>query len=254
MGEKWEKRRKGSRVLASAGLIADTNGKFVDPNLGKTEDAEKKGKYGFVRETVDAFKSKCFIFLFCFSFLSALRYGTFSFVGRLSYLIVLFGKLTVFCPRSFDLLVPTVNVLVVIGHEKLHMEMQRMFGGPNSRIKIVKIPKSAGVRLFFSFFFLSKDKGVILSQSSMQETFLQKLGSFEIHPLWQVVDLDRAHRIRSQALQIKSYFYGDPPSLPSISALSGVTAMNPLALSPHSTTVRFEDLSIWRVGEGSILF
>ncbi|CED82685.1 mRNA cleavage and polyadenylation factor IA/II complex, subunit CLP1 [Phaffia rhodozyma] len=157
MGEKWETRRKGNKPLASAGLIVDTNGKFVDANLGKTEDGDKKEKYTFVREAVDAFK---------------------------------------------------INILLVIGHEKLHMEMQRMFGGPNSRIKIVKLSKSAGV-----------------------------------------VDLDRSHRVRSQALQIKSYFYGDPPSTPSLLALPGATAMNPLGLSPHSTTVKFEDLSIWRVGE-----
>lgn len=42
----------------------------------------------------------------------------------------------------------SVNVIIVIGHEKLNVEMQRLFGGQNQsrRITVVKIPKSGGVR------------------------------------------------------------------------------------------------------------
>lgn len=42
----------------------------------------------------------------------------------------------------------SVNVIVVVGHERLHVEMQRLFGtyAPNSGINIVKVPKSGGVR------------------------------------------------------------------------------------------------------------
>lgn len=36
----------------------------------------------------------------------------------------------------------TVNVIVVVGHEKLNVEMQRMYG---SHMTVVKIPKSGGV-------------------------------------------------------------------------------------------------------------
>lgn len=35
-----------------------------------------------------------------------------------------------------------VNVILVVGHEKLNVEMQRMYG---SRVTVVKIPKSGGV-------------------------------------------------------------------------------------------------------------
>jgi len=38
----------------------------------------------------------------------------------------------------------TVNVILVVGHEKLNVEMQRNYG---SRMTVVKIPKSGGVRL-----------------------------------------------------------------------------------------------------------
>ena len=59
MADTWEKKRKDDRVRASAGLIVDTNGKFVEPTLGR-EGAEggQQGKYGFVREVVDGFKSQ----------------------------------------------------------------------------------------------------------------------------------------------------------------------------------------------------
>lgn len=43
----------------------------------------------------------------------------------------------------------SVNCLLVVGHEKLHMEMQRMFGGSQSRIVVIKLPKSGGVRPSF---------------------------------------------------------------------------------------------------------
>jgi len=36
-----------------------------------------------------------------------------------------------------------VNVILVVGHEKLNVEMQRTYG---SRLSVVKIPKSGGVR------------------------------------------------------------------------------------------------------------
>lgn len=36
----------------------------------------------------------------------------------------------------------TVNVILVVGHEKLNVEMQRTYG---NRMSVVKIPKSGGV-------------------------------------------------------------------------------------------------------------
>jgi hypothetical protein len=36
-----------------------------------------------------------------------------------------------------------VNVIIVVGHEKLNVEMQRTYG---STLTVVKVPKSGGVR------------------------------------------------------------------------------------------------------------
>jgi hypothetical protein len=45
-----------------------------------------------------------------------------------------------------------VNVILVVGHEKLNVEMQRTFG---EHINVVKVPKSGGVRGFRSCTHLS---------------------------------------------------------------------------------------------------
>lgn len=57
MGRRWEERRKCDRVAASAGLVVDTSGRFVEPGLGKSE-GEGGEKYRLVRQVVDAFKSE----------------------------------------------------------------------------------------------------------------------------------------------------------------------------------------------------
>jgi len=46
--------------------------------------------------------------------------------------------------KVHNLIFGTVNVIVVVGHEKLNVEMQRTYG---SLVQVVKIPKSGGVRL-----------------------------------------------------------------------------------------------------------
>jgi polyribonucleotide 5'-hydroxyl-kinase len=38
-----------------------------------------------------------------------------------------------------------VNVILVIGHEKLNVEMQKLFGTNGRDMLIMKIPKSGGV-------------------------------------------------------------------------------------------------------------
>ena len=44
--------------------------------------------------------------------------------------------------------VVAVNVILVVGHEKLNVEMQRTYG---NRMTVVKIPKSGGVCIYSSF-------------------------------------------------------------------------------------------------------
>jgi polyribonucleotide 5'-hydroxyl-kinase len=42
----------------------------------------------------------------------------------------------------------TVNIILVIGHEKLTVDMQKLYGIDNEDMLILKVPKSGGVRDF----------------------------------------------------------------------------------------------------------
>jgi hypothetical protein len=54
----------------------------------------------------------------------------------------------------------------------------------------------------------------------------------------QVSEVDSQYRRRIQAAQVHSYFYGGPP-------------YSHGALSPHSMSIKFEFLKIYRFGEGN---
>ncbi|EGO21102.1 hypothetical protein SERLADRAFT_372905 [Serpula lacrymans var. lacrymans S7.9] len=100
-----------------------------------------------------------------------------------------------------------INVILIVGHEKLNVEMQRLYG---SRLAVVKIPKSGGV-----------------------------------------VELDHSYRERVQKHQLHTYMYGQvidpPPGIPSGMVDGEMTA--DLVLSPSSTVLSFDDLTIYRVGQ-----
>ncbi|KAJ7172191.1 Pre-mRNA cleavage complex II protein Clp1-domain-containing protein [Mycena filopes] len=99
-----------------------------------------------------------------------------------------------------------INVILVVGHEKLNVEMQRTYA---SRLTVVKIPKSGGV-----------------------------------------VELDHLYRERVHNYQLHTYMYGQiipPPPGISSASLGGET-LSDLVLSPSSTIINFDDLSIFRIG------
>jgi len=112
------------------------------------------------------------------------------------------------CVEAFD-----INVILVVGHEKLSVEMQRLFGSSASsrNILVLKIPKSGGV-----------------------------------------VELDHAYRQRVHAYQQRAYFYGHsvqlPRNLSATAATLGGEASLELGLSPYSSVVGFDDITIYRVG------
>lgn len=116
------------------------------------------------------------------------------------------SKLIKACVDAFK-----INVILVIGHEKLNIEMQRAYG---SQITVVKIPKSGGV-----------------------------------------VELDPSYRDRIRQTQLHTYFYGEsfthPPGLSS-TAVYGGESLSDLVLSPASTTVGFEELTVWQIGEKTL--
>ncbi|KAL5490182.1 CLP1 [Sanghuangporus weigelae] len=110
-----------------------------------------------------------------------------------------------------------INVIVVVGHEKLNVEMQRMFG---SKLSVIKLPKSGGV-----------------------------------------VDLDISYHERVHRYQIHNYMYGThispPPGLVQRQGAPGNTTEESefntdSRLSPLSTTINFNDLTIYRIGGGAI--
>ncbi|KAG9003471.1 Cleavage polyadenylation factor subunit clp1 [Tulasnella sp. JGI-2019a] len=108
-----------------------------------------------------------------------------------------------------------VNVVLVIGHEKLNVEIQKIFSGSNyhRNVTVVKIPKSGGV-----------------------------------------VDLDYAYRTRILSHQTRSYFYGPSVHVPDWldpSAIGGEASID-LNLSPYSMTVKFGDIKIFRIGAESM--
>ncbi|KIM55025.1 hypothetical protein SCLCIDRAFT_1221427 [Scleroderma citrinum Foug A] len=100
-----------------------------------------------------------------------------------------------------------INVILVVGHEKLNVEMQRSYGG---RLTVVKIPKSGGV-----------------------------------------VELDLSYRERVQNYQLHAYMYGQKatPPLGITSAIVAGEVATDLVLSPSSSIIKFEDITIYRIGQ-----
>ncbi|EPQ29518.1 uncharacterized protein PFL1_02737 [Pseudozyma flocculosa PF-1] len=141
------------------------------------------------------------------------------------------------CVKAFK-----VDTIVILGHEKLNIEMTRMFGSgaapsrvpgtdgiPLPRVNVIKLPKSGGV-----------------------------------------VDLDDTYKQRLRALQVRNYFYGGSAAPSSKSggggggdgSTTGGTGLpqaalpghaDPLgglpSLSPFSTTIPFDLLEVYRVGQ-----
>ncbi|KAH7107704.1 Pre-mRNA cleavage complex II protein Clp1-domain-containing protein [Auriculariales sp. MPI-PUGE-AT-0066] len=107
------------------------------------------------------------------------------------------------CVNSFH-----VNHILVIGNEKLFVEMQRLFGDSGS-IQVTKVPKSGGVV---------------------------------------ELDYAYRERILNQQLRAYMYgIQLEPPADIPVDKLGGDLIYD-LSLSPHSSVVSFGDISIYRVG------
>ena len=121
----------------ASGIIIDTPSSFASsPSSSSTPDHRQT----LIRACVDAFRSKL-------SFFNPRNTS-----GRLAHRVV------------------TVNVILVVGHEKLNVEMQRTYG---NRMTVVKIPKSGGVCIcsflassMLLFFLYSHVDGRSLSSTS----------------------------------------------------------------------------------------
>jgi len=109
-----------------------------------------------------------------------------------------------------------INVILVVGHEKLNVEMQRTYG---NRITVVKIPKSGGV-------------------VELDASYRARVRKYQIHSY-----------MYGERVTV-------PAGLPSLATASPLTGYliggeqsTDLTLAPQSAIVGFGDLSIWRVGE-----
>lgn len=134
------------------------------------------------------------------------------------------------CVKAFK-----IDTIVVLGHEKLNLEMTKLFGASG---ETAEIPGSAGAQR--------------LPQVNVIK--LPKSGG--------VVELDETYRARLKALQVKTYFYGGSSVGSGSTAEGGVPNVvlpghaDPLggvpSLSPYSTTIPFDLLEIYRVGQESL--
>lgn len=121
-------------------------------------------------------------------------------------------------------------MILVVGHEKLNVEMQRTYG---TRMTVVKIPKSGGV---------GAPGAVIVAVSTDTSSV----------PV-QVVELDVPYRQRVHAQQIHTYMYGQvvpPPRGLSASAIGDADFDGRLA--PSSSVIPFGELSFLRIGESEL--
>ncbi|THH28918.1 hypothetical protein EUX98_g5271 [Antrodiella citrinella] len=112
-----------------------------------------------------------------------------------------------------------INVILVVGHEKLNVEMQRTYG---KYITVVKIPKSGGV-------------------VELDELYRTRVRKCQMHSY-----------MYGERVTV-------PPGLPSLATASPLTGYvtggeqsTDLTLAPLSSIVGFGDLSIWRVGEETL--
>ncbi|KAI6109694.1 hypothetical protein F5141DRAFT_1063872 [Pisolithus sp. B1] len=103
-----------------------------------------------------------------------------------------------------------INVILVVGHEKLNVEMQRLYG---SQLTVVKIPKSGGnCRL-----------------SNLDHNYRERVQSYQLHAYMYGQKID------------------PPPGI--TSAIVAGEAAADLVLAPSSSIVNFGDITIYRIGE-----
>ncbi|CBQ73472.1 related to Pre-mRNA cleavage complex II protein Clp1 [Sporisorium reilianum SRZ2] len=134
------------------------------------------------------------------------------------------------CVKAFK-----VDTIVVLGHEKLNLEMTKLFG---SAAETAEIPGSAGAQR------------------------LPRVNVIKLPKSGGVVELDETYRARLKALQVKTYFYGGSSVGGAAAQEGGVPKVvlpghaDPLggvpSLSPYSTTIPFDLLEIYRVGQESL--
>ncbi|KAG6832055.1 Cleavage polyadenylation factor subunit clp1 [Tricholoma furcatifolium] len=112
-------------------------------------------------------------------------------------------KLIQACVEAFK-----INVILVVGHEKLNVEMQRAYG---SQLTVVKVPKSGGV-------------------VDLDHSYRERVHKYQLHTY------------------MYGQIIPPPAGVSSDSSTAGGEAPTELALAPSSTAISFDDMKIFRVG------
>ncbi|KAG6854548.1 Cleavage polyadenylation factor subunit clp1 [Blastosporella zonata] len=101
-----------------------------------------------------------------------------------------------------------INVILVVGHEKLNVEMQRTYG---SQLTVVKVPKSGGV-------------------VELDHSYRERVHNNQLHTY------------------MYGQIIAPPAGVPPSTATAGGEALTELTFAPSSTVIGFDDLTIFRVG------
>ncbi|CDO76431.1 hypothetical protein BN946_scf184781.g8 [Trametes cinnabarina] len=104
-----------------------------------------------------------------------------------------------------------INVILVVGHEKLNVEMQRMY---SNRMAVVKIPKSGGV-------------------VELDQPYRERVHKYQFHNYFYGYLIDAP-----SGLTTKAFIQAGEQ-----------TPEQTMHLSPASMTVNFGDITIYRIGE-----
>ncbi|KAI9069980.1 hypothetical protein FKP32DRAFT_1663111 [Trametes sanguinea] len=104
-----------------------------------------------------------------------------------------------------------INVILVVGHEKLNVEMQRMYG---NRMAVVKIPKSGGV-------------------VELEQAYRERVHKYQLHNYFYGCLIEAPPGLSTKA------FVQAGEQTPELT----------MHLSPASMTVNFGDITIYRIGE-----
>jgi polyribonucleotide 5'-hydroxyl-kinase len=129
-----------------------------------------------------------------------------------------------------------VDTIVVLGNEKLNIEMGKLYGG--SAIGVIKLPKSGGV-------------------VELDQTFKQRLRSLQVRNYF-YGGSQATKAIKGEGLENKDGEEDEEEEKPNTNGYSSIVPghSEPLgglpALSPYSTTIPFDLLEVYRVGQENL--
>lgn len=128
-----------------------------------------------------------------------------------------------------------VDTIIVLGHEKLNIEMSKLFGGPESGVSVVKLPKSGGV-------------------VEIDSAFQQRLRSLQVRSYFYGGSRQKQAKPSSTVQEDEndeSAMTNDEQGKRDTLAVLAPSHAEPLGavpiLNPYSTTIPFDLLEVYRI-------